>query len=331
MEEFDNFVKRNTTFLDNPYISGALTIFLIVYAGAVAPKLPEKIVKLFDYTFVKFLMFFTIVFVSRKNATVALIAAIAMMVSIMALQRLKFDKEMMEVVGTEENKSHKLKLNSCECTCNNFEEIKPKTDDGKLVAAEVVNAVESGALSEEKGQKLVKNIIANELQNLPVLVAKTNDGAKRMEEIAALVKNGQLDSEEGKKKVAIIVVAEAVVAQTVVEENMQKSEQTQEQFAVSSSNSANLANLAELAEEVIRKKQEKIAIDGVEPSEDDMKQLCVAVLSNHRKCKFGNCDRNYHNESYFSEPLNVSLNGSLNGSSNIPGIDPSEMSYAPTL
>lgn len=117
MEEFDNFVKRNTTFLDNQYVAGALTVFLIVYAGALAPKLPSRVIKMFDNVFAKMLMFFIIVFLSRKNATIALVAAIAMMVSIMALNKIKFNEEMMGVVSNDEHFGKNIRLNSCECTC----------------------------------------------------------------------------------------------------------------------------------------------------------------------------------------------------------------------
>ena len=62
MESFDNIVKNYTTWLDNPYVSGALIVFLIVYASMAAPRLPMYVAKLFDYTLVKLLMFFLWVF-----------------------------------------------------------------------------------------------------------------------------------------------------------------------------------------------------------------------------------------------------------------------------
>ena len=210
MQEFDNFVKKNTVFLDNPYISGAITLFLIVYAGAVAPKLPEHIAKIFDNNFVKFAMFFLIIFISRKNATVALVATIALMVSIMTLHKIKFDKEMMEVVANKETKNHNIKINSCDCTCTDFEEIKPKTEDGKLIEAEIKNALNVGAISEKESENLVKSIIIAELQNNPVLIPKTSEGEQRMKEISSLLQSGLISSEEAKEKMAIIVVAEAI-------------------------------------------------------------------------------------------------------------------------
>lgn len=312
MEEFDNFVKKNTTWLDDPYISGTLTVFLIVYAGAVAPKLPKKIVQLFDYTFVKFLMFFVIVFLSRKNATVALVAAIAMLVSIMALHRLKFDEEMMEVVSKEEPQTHKIKLNSCNCTCDNFEEMKPKTDDGKLVASEAMHAVNVGVLSQEKAKELVTSIVVAELKNQPVLVPKTDDGAKRMEEIATLVKNGAMNSEEAKKESVVVIVAEAVV----------KEKETTPIQKINSNSSDN-SSLAELAEEVMRRKQEQISKTGFEPTDEEMKNLCANVLDDYRKCKL-NCDDGKSCKTKTQDDYSL-----FQESQNISGVDPAESSYAP--
>ncbi|AYV78282.1 MAG: hypothetical protein Edafosvirus8_32 [Edafosvirus sp.] len=97
-ETFDNTVKNSLSFLDNEYVSSALTIFLIVYASMVAPKLPNSIVKLFDYTLVKLLMFFLIAYVFRKNPTVAIIAAVGLLISLMTLNRYKVNKEIMAIV-----------------------------------------------------------------------------------------------------------------------------------------------------------------------------------------------------------------------------------------
>jgi len=120
MSAFDETVKKYTSFLDNEYVSAGLSIFLIIYAGMAAPKLPGYVARLFDYTLVKLLMFFLIVYISRKNATVAIIAAIAVMVSIMTLNRLKFT-EMMEVVKGEES-GRRVRMNGCVCDCSGQEE-----------------------------------------------------------------------------------------------------------------------------------------------------------------------------------------------------------------
>ncbi len=103
MDAFDNTVRDYLNFLDNEYISAGLSLFLVLYAGLAAPKLPEYIASVFDNMFVKLVMFFLIVYISRRNATVAVIASIAVLVSIMTLNRIKFNKEMMQMVNSEES------------------------------------------------------------------------------------------------------------------------------------------------------------------------------------------------------------------------------------
>lgn len=71
--------------LKNPYISSALTIALIAYAGLAGPKLPEYIVSLFDYSVVKFIVFFLIAYMAKFNVTVAIVSAIAVLVTLQTL------------------------------------------------------------------------------------------------------------------------------------------------------------------------------------------------------------------------------------------------------
>lgn len=80
---FDQTVNSYLEPLQNEYIRAALALFLILYAGVVAPKLPANILKWFDNIFVKIVVFFTIVWISKKDPSVALIASIAVLVTLM--------------------------------------------------------------------------------------------------------------------------------------------------------------------------------------------------------------------------------------------------------
>lgn len=111
-ESFDKTVKSSLSFLDNEYISAGLSLFLIIYAGMAAPRLPPSVAKLFDYAAFKLLVFFLIVYVSRKNATIAIIAAVGVLVSLMTLNRLKVSFEMMEVVRSDQRVEPRCKA-SC--------------------------------------------------------------------------------------------------------------------------------------------------------------------------------------------------------------------------
>lgn len=102
MKTFDNTVRGMLSFVDNnEYITAALTLFLIVYASYAAPKLPPYILKLFDNPFFKLLIFFLIVYTARRNPTVAIVAAVALMVSIHALNKFKMDQLMSRLLCKE--------------------------------------------------------------------------------------------------------------------------------------------------------------------------------------------------------------------------------------
>ena len=99
MDAFDSNVKKYLSVLDNQYVSAALTLLLIIYAGVAAPKLPSNVAKWFDKTWFKLVVFFLIVYTSRKNVTVAIVAAVAVLISLMTLNKWK-NIELMESVRT---------------------------------------------------------------------------------------------------------------------------------------------------------------------------------------------------------------------------------------
>ena len=215
MERFDIVVRDYTSWLDNPYVSGALTVFLIVYASMAAPKLPSYIASLFDYTLFKLFIFFLIVYISKRNATVALIAAIALMVSIMTLDRLKVGQEMMEVVKND-GRSRKLRMGNCVCECDNATDLSGedhvvKTEEGHLVLHEAKKLEAENALHPAHVAAIAKEIAHVEKKGLPVLAARTDEGAKHMQEIAKAENNGLVSEHEAKKLVAKIVVHEMVM------------------------------------------------------------------------------------------------------------------------
>jgi len=118
LDSFDNTVRRFLSPLDNEYVTAGLALFLILYSSLAAPKLPSYIAKLFDNTWFKLLCFFLIVYVSRKNATVAIIAAVAVMISLMTLNKIKFNESMM-VVANNRAPPAICNCNQCKsnCTC----------------------------------------------------------------------------------------------------------------------------------------------------------------------------------------------------------------------
>jgi len=103
IEKFDNGVKNIFSVIDqNEYLSGSLILFLVLYAAYAAPRLPACVLRVFDYTLVKLGIFFLIVYAAKKNATVAIIAAIGLMVTIHALNNLKINEQFMAYLQREE-------------------------------------------------------------------------------------------------------------------------------------------------------------------------------------------------------------------------------------
>ncbi len=105
-QEINNLVANLNTAVEqglettrrNDYLSAAISLFLIVYAGYAAPRLPDSIVRLFENNWFKLLLFFLIAYSAKGNPTVAIIASVALMVSLMVLTDRRVDKKMMELV-----------------------------------------------------------------------------------------------------------------------------------------------------------------------------------------------------------------------------------------
>jgi hypothetical protein len=111
VQDFDNTVKGWLSFVDNnEYISAAIALFLIVYASYAAPKLPPAILKLFDNPLFKLLIFFLIVYIARKSPTVAIIAAVGLMVTIHALNKFKINQSMMSMLCKHEKEKEREKM-----------------------------------------------------------------------------------------------------------------------------------------------------------------------------------------------------------------------------
>lgn len=82
-------MDRVTEYLQNPYISAALTLFLVLYGGMAKPDLPDFVMDLFDNAFFRVLVLFLIAFTATKNSQIALMIAIGFTVSMNMLSERK--------------------------------------------------------------------------------------------------------------------------------------------------------------------------------------------------------------------------------------------------
>lgn len=83
LNNIDNQVDNYLGVLKNESAVVCINLFLILYAAIIAPNLPNSILKWFHNWIVQLALFFVVVYISSKNFTVAIAAAIAVLVTIM--------------------------------------------------------------------------------------------------------------------------------------------------------------------------------------------------------------------------------------------------------
>lgn len=85
MENLNTKLSGYLSFLDNQFVVAILAIVLILYSGLIAPKLPVYVMKIFDNQFVKLLCIFLIAWLATRNPMLCIIAALAFVLTIMAI------------------------------------------------------------------------------------------------------------------------------------------------------------------------------------------------------------------------------------------------------
>ena len=69
----------------NKVSSSVLTLFLVLYAGLAAPKLPMRIANLFSNRMFRMFYIFMIAYMSSRNTSIALIASVGLVISLQTL------------------------------------------------------------------------------------------------------------------------------------------------------------------------------------------------------------------------------------------------------
>lgn len=103
--------KRITSldqFLENPYLMAFVKVSLVLYAATVAPKLPVGVKQMFDNTFVKIAFIFMMLYLSQMDFQLALILAVAYVVSINLLSGRAALESFAEFKKFEGESKHKL-------------------------------------------------------------------------------------------------------------------------------------------------------------------------------------------------------------------------------
>ena len=87
---------------DNATVSASVGLFLVLYAGLAAPKLPRSVAMLFDNYAFKLVIMFLIAYMSSKNSSVAIVATVALVVSMQTLSMYQTNDIIMDAVMDQE-------------------------------------------------------------------------------------------------------------------------------------------------------------------------------------------------------------------------------------
>jgi hypothetical protein len=146
MENFDKSTLKYLSFLDNIYIQTIIAFILIIYAAFGAPILSKNVAQIFDNNWFRLLLFFIIVIIAVKSPAIAIIAAIAIIISIMTLNKYKSGEMMGSITKKGKNMLVEGTYRGSRCvTDEDIEKLYPPPNYKKKK-----NKMTSKDLSEEK-------------------------------------------------------------------------------------------------------------------------------------------------------------------------------------
>ena len=85
-----NTIIDSLSFIDNKYIILSMGLFLIIYVTFTSIQFPQSIPKLINNPFFKLLILFLIIYITKKNSTIAIIAVIGLIVTVYSINKFKF-------------------------------------------------------------------------------------------------------------------------------------------------------------------------------------------------------------------------------------------------
>lgn len=97
-EQPSNFMKTLSDLDNNTTISLVLSVFLVVYAALLAPMLPGYALGIFDNPIFRLLAFLVIAYTASKNPVLAILGAIAMLVSMNTIHRRLLAEKVAQVI-----------------------------------------------------------------------------------------------------------------------------------------------------------------------------------------------------------------------------------------
>lgn len=96
--EIDKYI---TNIFNNKIIYTVIVLFVSLYGGLAAPKLPKKIASYFDNEIFKLIIVFVIALLSSKDFALAILATISLLVTINTLTIHKINDNIIKVISTD--------------------------------------------------------------------------------------------------------------------------------------------------------------------------------------------------------------------------------------
>lgn len=107
MDTVNDISRSVDSFLKNVYsnktANAVIGLFLVLYAGLAAPKLPRSVANIFGNKIFKIVILFLIAYMSSRNISVAIIASVALAISMQTFSYHKATKKVQQVVEEEVN------------------------------------------------------------------------------------------------------------------------------------------------------------------------------------------------------------------------------------
>ena len=101
MEIINNTMGRIDIYMEkifsNRYYSSIITLVLILYTSVIAPKLPNSILKLFDYSIFRVLILSLVLYYGNKNTKLSIIIAVGFIISMNLLSKRKMFENFTEL------------------------------------------------------------------------------------------------------------------------------------------------------------------------------------------------------------------------------------------
>lgn len=99
LKEIQQNIEKGLRVFDNPLVFTLTVMFIGIYSSVIAPKLPSKIMRLFNNTVFKLFFFFVVVLVAHKDPRLALIISLAFVFTIQGLGKYNIKDDIKAVTG----------------------------------------------------------------------------------------------------------------------------------------------------------------------------------------------------------------------------------------